>query len=163
MGWVEKNYIDHLISTPCYVQHRQPADQAAQSHIQPGLECLQGWGIHSLLGQPVPVSFRSALVLLIGLMNLFNDCGEGLNPQRILAVPLFLPLLGGLPGGSDAGSLQHSVLSFPKGKAAICSLTVHHTLPGEAAAEAQWDCDSTKAGSHDAVCISDKGFHCLIK
>jgi len=37
----------------CYVQGRQPADQAAQSHIQPGLECLQGWGIHSLLGQPV--------------------------------------------------------------------------------------------------------------
>ena len=24
-----------------------------QTHIQPGLECLQGWGIHSLLGQPV--------------------------------------------------------------------------------------------------------------
>jgi len=38
---------------PCYVQGRQPADQAAQSHIQPGLQCLQGWGIHSLLGQPV--------------------------------------------------------------------------------------------------------------
>jgi len=35
------------------VQGRQPAAQAAQSHIQPGLECLQGWGIHSLLGQPV--------------------------------------------------------------------------------------------------------------
>jgi len=28
---------------------------SAQSHIQPGLECLQRWGIHSLLGQPVPV------------------------------------------------------------------------------------------------------------
>jgi len=27
----------------CYVQGRQPAAQAAQSHIQPGLECLQGW------------------------------------------------------------------------------------------------------------------------
>ena len=40
---------------PCYVQGRQPSDQAAQSHIQPGHECLQGWGIHSLLGQPVPV------------------------------------------------------------------------------------------------------------
>jgi len=40
---------------PCYVQGRQPPDQAAQSHIQPGLECLQGWGIHSLLGQPVSV------------------------------------------------------------------------------------------------------------
>ena len=25
---------------PCYVQGRQPPDQAAQSHIQPGLECL---------------------------------------------------------------------------------------------------------------------------
>ena len=40
---------------PCYGQGHQPPDQAAQSHIQPGLECLQGWGIHSLLGQPVPV------------------------------------------------------------------------------------------------------------
>jgi len=38
---------------PCYVQGRQPPAQAAQSHIQPGLECLQGWGIHSLLAQPV--------------------------------------------------------------------------------------------------------------
>ena len=34
---------------PCYVQGRQPPDQAAQSHNQPGLECLQGWGIHKLL------------------------------------------------------------------------------------------------------------------
>ena len=40
---------------PSHVQGRQPAEQAAQSHIQPGLGCLQGWGIHSLLGQPVPV------------------------------------------------------------------------------------------------------------
>ena len=38
---------------PCHEQSRQPADQAAQSHIQPGLKCLQGWGIHNLLGQPV--------------------------------------------------------------------------------------------------------------
>jgi len=30
---------------PCYVQGHQPPDQAAQSHIQPGLECLQGWGV----------------------------------------------------------------------------------------------------------------------
>jgi len=41
--------------TPCYVQGHQLPDQASQSHIQPGLECLQGWGIHNLLGQPVPV------------------------------------------------------------------------------------------------------------
>jgi len=55
MAWAEKDHNDHLVSTPCYVQGRQPADQAAQSHIQPGLECLQVWSIHNLLGQPVPV------------------------------------------------------------------------------------------------------------
>jgi len=55
MAWVEKDHNDHLVSTPCYVQGHQPPDQVAQSHIQPGLECLQGWGTHSLLGQPVPV------------------------------------------------------------------------------------------------------------
>jgi len=38
MAWVEKDLKDHLVSTPCYVQ---PLDQAAQNHIQPGLECLQ--------------------------------------------------------------------------------------------------------------------------
>jgi len=43
---------------PFYVQGHQPPDQAAQSHIQPGLECLQGWGIHKLLGQPVPVCYH---------------------------------------------------------------------------------------------------------
>jgi len=37
---------------PLLCDGRQPAAQAAQSHIQPGLECLQGWGTHSLLGQP---------------------------------------------------------------------------------------------------------------
>jgi len=49
MAWVEKAHNAHPVPTPCYVQDRQPAAQAAQ----PGLECLQGWGIHSLLGQPV--------------------------------------------------------------------------------------------------------------
>ena len=44
MAWVEKEHGDHLVSTPCYVQGHHPPDQAAQSHIQPGLECLQGWG-----------------------------------------------------------------------------------------------------------------------
>ena len=44
---------------PCYVQGRQSPDQAAESHIQPGLECLQGWVIHNLLGQPVPVHHHS--------------------------------------------------------------------------------------------------------
>ena len=52
MAWVEKDHNDHLVST-LHIAGHQPADQAAQSHIQPGLECLQRWGIHSLLGQPV--------------------------------------------------------------------------------------------------------------
>jgi len=57
---------------PCYVQGRQPGDQTAQSHIQPGLECLQGWGIHSLLGQPVQcvTTLWGKNFLLISTLNL---------------------------------------------------------------------------------------------
>ena len=51
MAWVEKDHSDDPVPTPCYMQGRQPPDQAAQSHIQPGSECLQGWGIHNLVGQ----------------------------------------------------------------------------------------------------------------
>jgi len=43
---------DHQVSTPCCVQGCQLPDQVAQSHIQPGLECLQGWGIHTLFTEP---------------------------------------------------------------------------------------------------------------
>jgi len=53
MAWVEKDHSAQFSSNPLLCDGRQPAAQAAQSHIQPGLECLQGWGIHSLLGQPV--------------------------------------------------------------------------------------------------------------
>ena len=49
-AWVAKAHSAHPVPTPCYVQGRQPAAQAAQSHIQPGLECLQGWGIQTSLG-----------------------------------------------------------------------------------------------------------------
>jgi len=49
----EFDHSTHVVPTPCCVQGRQPPAQAAQSHIQPGLECLQGGGIHNLLGQPV--------------------------------------------------------------------------------------------------------------
>uniref|UniRef100_A0A8V0XHI2 Ras-related protein Rab-6B n=1 Tax=Gallus gallus TaxID=9031 RepID=A0A8V0XHI2_CHICK len=47
MAWIEKDHSAHPVPTPCYVQGEQPAAQAAQSHIQPGLECLQGWGLRS--------------------------------------------------------------------------------------------------------------------
>ena len=53
MAWVEKDHNDHPVSAPllCAGLPTARPDQAAQSHIQPGLECLQGWGIHNLLGQ----------------------------------------------------------------------------------------------------------------
>jgi len=61
MAWVEKDHNAYPVPTPCYVQGHQPADQAAQSHIQPGLECLQGWGILLLFKKvsEIPVGGRS--------------------------------------------------------------------------------------------------------
>ena len=47
MAWVEKDHNDHLVSTSLLC--------AGSPTTRPGLECLQGWGIHNLLGQPVPV------------------------------------------------------------------------------------------------------------
>ena len=84
MAWVEKGHSDHVVSTPCYVQGRQPAAQAAQSHIQPGLECLQGWDIHSLLGQPVQCIttlsvIMDALQLVIDLWRELHGWGNGLR------------------------------------------------------------------------------------
>jgi len=43
MAGVEKDHDDHLtieIQPPCYVQGRQPQDQAAQSQVQPGCNYL---------------------------------------------------------------------------------------------------------------------------
>jgi len=33
MTWVEKDHNAHPVTTPCYVQGRQPADQAAQNEV----------------------------------------------------------------------------------------------------------------------------------
>jgi len=40
MAWVEKDHNDHLVSTPPLCAGSLTTNQAAQSHIQPGLECL---------------------------------------------------------------------------------------------------------------------------
>jgi len=56
LAWIEKDLKDHLVSSPPHNgQCCHPLDQADHSHIQPGLEYLQGWGIHNLLGQSVPM------------------------------------------------------------------------------------------------------------
>ena len=65
-----------LFQPPYCVQGHQSPDQAAQSHIQPGLECLQGWGIHSLLEQPVPVCH--------------HPLGEKLLPKSLHSNPLLM-------------------------------------------------------------------------
>ena len=45
----------HLVQHPGSKQGHVQLDQSAQSPVQPDFECLQGWGIDHLSGQPVPV------------------------------------------------------------------------------------------------------------
>ena len=60
---------------PCYVQGHQPPDQAAQGHIQPGLECFQGWGVHNLLlGQPVQCVTTLCVKKFLLISNLNLSC-----------------------------------------------------------------------------------------
>ena len=49
---LEGTFKGHLLQPPCNERGHLQLDQVAQSPIQPDLECLQGWGIHHLLGQP---------------------------------------------------------------------------------------------------------------
>jgi len=60
LGW--KGPQGLWIPNPPAGQGHQPPhllDQVAQGPIQPGLEHLQGRGIHSLSGQPVPTPHHS--------------------------------------------------------------------------------------------------------
>jgi len=46
---------DHLVQIPCNEEGHRQLKLVAQSPVPPDLECLQGWGILHLSGQPVPV------------------------------------------------------------------------------------------------------------
>ena len=64
MAWVGRDIKDHEAPTPPrHRQGHQPSHvmlgQAAQGPIQPGLEHLQGWGIHNLSEQPIPAPHHS--------------------------------------------------------------------------------------------------------
>ena len=50
-----------MSNPPARQGHQTPhlLDQVAQGPIQPGLEHLQGWGIHNLSGQPVSAPHHS--------------------------------------------------------------------------------------------------------
>jgi len=51
MAWVGRHLKDYPVPTHFLGQGWPPPSQAAQDPIQPGLECLQGWDIHSFSGQ----------------------------------------------------------------------------------------------------------------
>ena len=52
---LEGTFKGHLVQLPYNEQGHLQLDQDAQSLVHPDLECLQGWGIHHLSEQPVPV------------------------------------------------------------------------------------------------------------
>ena len=51
---LERAFKDHIVQPPCSAQGHL-LDQVAQNPIQPELECFQGWGLHYLSGQHLPV------------------------------------------------------------------------------------------------------------
>ena len=61
--WLEGTPRIIKLQRPCLMQDCQPPrlilDQAVLGPIQPGLECLQGQGIHNLSGQPIPAPHHS--------------------------------------------------------------------------------------------------------
>jgi len=59
-----KDHNNHLVSTPRCVQGLQPPNQAAQSHIQPGSECLQGTSLKWCISSP---SWTQCLCLLLSI------------------------------------------------------------------------------------------------
>ena len=52
---LESTFRAHLVQPPCSEQGPLQPDLFAQSLVQPDLEHFQGWGLHYLSGQPVPV------------------------------------------------------------------------------------------------------------
>lgn len=66
MTEVGRGIKDHLVPARCHTQaigrDTSCYTRFPQCPIQPGLECLQGWGIHTFTGQPAPVPHCSDLV-----------------------------------------------------------------------------------------------------
>lgn len=53
---LEETLEGHLVQLLSNEQEYLKLGQVAQSPVQPDLECLQGWGFHSISGHSVPVS-----------------------------------------------------------------------------------------------------------
>jgi len=90
MAWVGMNLKDHEAPTPCHRQDHPPPylipDQAAQGPIQPALEHLLEWRIHSLSGQ----LFQHLTTLLVENFSLLSNLS--LPSLNLKPFPLVLPL-----------------------------------------------------------------------
>ena len=76
----EGTFKGYLVQLPWIKQGYLQLDQAAQSPIQPDLECLQGWGIHHLSGQTVPVPHHSYCNVFFSLISNLNLLSFSLKP-----------------------------------------------------------------------------------
>jgi len=84
MLWVGRNFRGHLAQLPCSEQGHLPLDQVAQSPLQPGLECFQGWASTTTLGNP----FQCLTTLIVKNFFLISS----LNLPSLSLKPLLLVL-----------------------------------------------------------------------
>jgi len=94
----------------CSEQGHLALDQVAQSPVQPGLECFQGWGSNHLSGQPVPVPHHPHYKnFLISSLNLPSF---SLKPLRLVLLQQAL-----------LKSLSSSFLQTPPGTGSCSKVT----------------------------------------
>jgi len=134
MSSVEKDHSDHRVSAPLLCAGSPTL--AASSHIQPGLECLQGWGIHSLLWQTCssvpPLSVWKNFLLI---SNLTHPC---------LSLKLFLLVLS-LSTLVNSHSPSCLYAPFKYWKAAMfqfCQLICHLFIILASLKRKEWKCSS---------------------
>jgi len=91
------------------VQGCQPPHQAAQSHIQSGLECLQGWGIHRLLGQSDQCVTTLWVKNFLLISNLNLTC-PSLKPfPLVLSLSILVDLLNGQIAGLFSARMSKTI------------------------------------------------------
>ena len=88
------------------MQGRQPAAQAAQSHIQPGLEFLQGWCIHiamRLEGKQELWAMQALVQLAAGRCVLLSLLLQTFSPSQDVRLAV---------SSVDAAAIEKCCLSF---------------------------------------------------
>lgn len=110
---------------------------------------------------------RAALVLLTVLMSLLDLGKTSASSTTSLALCfLFCYVAVAMLGAEQPAASTSTVgFPFPRGKADVCSPVEQCPClltAGLLEAEARQGCDSMEASNHEAVCVSEKGFCCLI-